>query len=266
MRTLITIGELADMMQTSTSSIRYYEKEGLIKPNTVTDNGYRLYDIHEVDRLETILYLRDLDISINQLKLMLDGYQIDDYLDVLRSSLHSLDQEIKLLKIKKIYISQKIRSAKHLKKFKNTYRIVKSKERHYLEIHKGKIFDYTIKEIYEILKAKNIRWLNQTHEYQIISMDYQSFQLCSNINPHSIASQHEEVLVLEEGDYLVYGFFVDPSEPIDQAILKKIKLFKDYLFEHELKTQGSLITLENLHLSEFNLQKLYIELQQKVKI
>ena len=71
LRKYLTIGEFADIMKVSTSSIRYYEKEGLLSPCKVDDNGYRLYDFDEIYRMETILLLRKLDVPLKQLKILM---------------------------------------------------------------------------------------------------------------------------------------------------------------------------------------------------
>lgn len=261
MRTMLTIGELADLMQINTSSIRYYEKMGLISPQRIDSNGYRLFDVGEVDLLETILVLRDLDVSITQIQSMLDGYQIDDYLNILTTSLQSLDQEILRLKNKKDYIQKKIQYANHLKEFGNTYRIHPIEERFYRRLHEGKLFDYSMKEVYEVLKSKDIQWLNSKHEYHIISTNYQAFHLCTQESTKKHSLLMDDLLILPAGLYLTYGFFLDPADKMDPIIQEVIGRFKQHIHENNLQTRGDLITMENLHCSEFNLQKLYYEIQ-----
>ena len=41
---MLTIGKLAALTETSTDTLRYYEREGLIEPAERTRSGYRLYD------------------------------------------------------------------------------------------------------------------------------------------------------------------------------------------------------------------------------
>jgi DNA-binding transcriptional MerR regulator len=258
---MLTIGELADLMKISTSSIRYYEKMGLISPQKTDHNGYRLYDIGEVDRMDIILVLRGLDISIAKIKPMLDGYQIDDYLDILSDSLGSLDREIQKLNNKKDYIKKKIQSALHLKEFGNTYQIHKMDTRLYRRLHEGKLFDYNVKEVYEILKAKDIQWLDSKHEYQIISSNYRIFHLCTKENELDSALPAKDSLILPAGYYLTYGFFIEPSEHMEEITRKEIRRFEDHIRTNDLQICGDLITMENLHCSEFNLQKLYFEIQ-----
>ncbi len=218
----------------------------------------------EVDRLETILVLRDLDISIAQIQSMLDGYQIDDYLDILTDSLCSLDREIQSLKSKKIYIRNKIQLAHHLKEFGNTYRIHHIEKRLYRRLHEGKLYDYTMKEIYEILKKKKIQWLDSKHEYQIISTDNKVFHLCSQEKNWNLDMPLDDLLILPAGLHLTYGFFLEPSHEMEQLIQYEIGRFKQHIVKNNLQVQGNLVTLENLHCSEFNLQKLYYEIQMQL--
>ncbi len=40
---MYTVGELAKMAGVSARTLRYYDREGLLKPSAVTEAGYRLY-------------------------------------------------------------------------------------------------------------------------------------------------------------------------------------------------------------------------------
>jgi MerR family transcriptional regulator, Zn(II)-responsive regulator of zntA len=50
------IGEVAEMLNTTVRTIKYYEEEGLLVPHR-TDGGTRLYSEHHIDRLRAILHL-----------------------------------------------------------------------------------------------------------------------------------------------------------------------------------------------------------------
>ena len=49
-----TIGELAKAADVPTSTIRYYERAGLLKPSTRTLSNYRLYSDEQLQRLRFI--------------------------------------------------------------------------------------------------------------------------------------------------------------------------------------------------------------------
>lgn len=62
------INEVESKTGLSKKSIRYYEEVGLIKPKRVGTNDYRTYTESDIIVLQKIKFLRELDISINDLK------------------------------------------------------------------------------------------------------------------------------------------------------------------------------------------------------
>lgn len=48
------IGELAKLAEVATSTLRYYERAGLLKPSDRTDGNYRFYDNKALERLRFI--------------------------------------------------------------------------------------------------------------------------------------------------------------------------------------------------------------------
>jgi Cd(II)/Pb(II)-responsive transcriptional regulator len=53
-------------------TIRYYEKYGLLPPPARRDNGYRSYGAPHLERLTFIRHCRALDISLAEIKRLLD--------------------------------------------------------------------------------------------------------------------------------------------------------------------------------------------------
>ncbi|MGB5109350.1 MAG: Cd(II)/Pb(II)-responsive transcriptional regulator [Formosimonas sp.] len=58
------IRQLANALNISTESIRYYEKEGLLTAPARADNGYRIYQQSHLEQLAFIKHCRLLDISM----------------------------------------------------------------------------------------------------------------------------------------------------------------------------------------------------------
>lgn len=61
------IKEVEQIVGLAKENIRYYEKEGLIKPER-NDNNYREYSLEDSKRLKKIKFLRELGISISDIK------------------------------------------------------------------------------------------------------------------------------------------------------------------------------------------------------
>lgn len=76
------------------ANIRFYEKEGLITPSR-TPNGYRDYSEEDLTQLKTIIILRKLGISVQQIADILDG--VLPLQDALDTNIQALQEEIKRL-------------------------------------------------------------------------------------------------------------------------------------------------------------------------
>lgn len=72
-----TVKELADLAGVSARTLRYYDQIGLLKPARVTESGYRIYGPHEVDLLQQILFYRELDVGLDQIKAIVSTPDFD---------------------------------------------------------------------------------------------------------------------------------------------------------------------------------------------
>lgn len=72
---LQTIGQLAKQVGVRTSTLRYYETEGLLKPTRRTEAGYRLYDEQAEQTLRFIQRAQRLGFSLDDIRTLLDGWQ-----------------------------------------------------------------------------------------------------------------------------------------------------------------------------------------------
>lgn len=71
---LMLIGEIAEFFGVSRKAIRLYEKKGIIKPVKVdAKNGYRYYSAEQVQQLNSLLELKALGFSLDEIKTVMDG-------------------------------------------------------------------------------------------------------------------------------------------------------------------------------------------------
>lgn len=63
-----TVQKLAKLAGISTRALRYYDEKGILKPARINSSGYRIYGQHEVDRLQQILFYRELGVSLESIK------------------------------------------------------------------------------------------------------------------------------------------------------------------------------------------------------
>jgi DNA-binding transcriptional MerR regulator len=63
-----TINKLAKLSGVSTRTLRYYDEIGLLVPARVSSNGYRIYGQNEVVQLQQILFFREMDMPLADIK------------------------------------------------------------------------------------------------------------------------------------------------------------------------------------------------------
>lgn len=75
-----SIGEMAAIHQTTIKTLRYYDQIDLFKPAIVApDSGYRYYTTEQFEQLNTIQYLKQLGLSLKEIKAHLDKRDINHF-------------------------------------------------------------------------------------------------------------------------------------------------------------------------------------------
>lgn len=63
-----TVQKLGKMAGVSTRTLRYYDEIGILKPARISSSGYRIYGQAQVDRLQQILFYRELGVSLESIR------------------------------------------------------------------------------------------------------------------------------------------------------------------------------------------------------
>jgi DNA-binding transcriptional MerR regulator len=71
--TLLQIGEVADRVGLSLRTVRYYEEQGLLTPESRTSGGFRLYSEEQVDRLALIKQMKPIGFTVQEMRELLDA-------------------------------------------------------------------------------------------------------------------------------------------------------------------------------------------------
>lgn len=92
---LLTIGQFAAMHGINKKTLMWYDEIGLFRPASVNpENGYRYYDYHQSPVLETILLLRDLDVSIHEIQDFMKDRSAGNLKQLLEEKMADLDKQI----------------------------------------------------------------------------------------------------------------------------------------------------------------------------
>ena len=102
-----TVNEVSKLTGVSVRTLHHYDAIGLLKPTTVSEAGYRLYDDTALERLQQILLFRELEFPLKEIKSILDSPDFD--------RCKALEQQIALLTLKKEHLEKLIDLACEIK-------------------------------------------------------------------------------------------------------------------------------------------------------
>jgi DNA-binding transcriptional MerR regulator len=88
-----SVNKLAVLAGVSTRTLRYYDQIGLLTPKRISSNGYRIYGREEVDKLQQILFFRELGIPLEEIKNILSDENFD--------SRRALEEHLKALELRR---------------------------------------------------------------------------------------------------------------------------------------------------------------------
>lgn len=72
-----TIKEVSEIAGISIRTLRYYDEIGLLKPAQLTEAGYRLYDDDALAKLQLILFFKELDCPLKDIRKILNDPDYD---------------------------------------------------------------------------------------------------------------------------------------------------------------------------------------------
>jgi MerR family copper efflux transcriptional regulator len=70
---LLQIGEVAERVGLSLRTVRYYEEQGLLTPQTRSAGGFRLFGEEQVDRLALIKQMKPIGFTVQEMRELLDA-------------------------------------------------------------------------------------------------------------------------------------------------------------------------------------------------
>jgi DNA-binding transcriptional MerR regulator len=90
---MFTVKQLSKLAGVTPRTLHYYDEIGLLKPTHVGDNGYRYYGEESILRLQQILFYRELDLPLEDIKKIM-GRRDFDVLGALYSHKDALQKQI----------------------------------------------------------------------------------------------------------------------------------------------------------------------------
>lgn len=103
-----TVREVSEMTGVSVRALHHYDEIGLLKPSSITESGYRLYDDKALERLHTILLFRELEFPLKEIRQIMESPSFDPT--------EALEQQIELLEKKYRHIGRLIALASEIQR------------------------------------------------------------------------------------------------------------------------------------------------------
>ena len=72
-----TVKEVSNLTGISVRTLHYYDEIGLLKPTSYSEGGYRLYDDKALERLQQILFFREFDMPLLDIREIMDNPDLD---------------------------------------------------------------------------------------------------------------------------------------------------------------------------------------------
>ena len=73
-----TVKDLAEIAGISRRSLRHYDEIGLLKPGRINSSGYRIYTQKEIDKLQQILFYRELGVTLKDIQKIVNSKGFDE--------------------------------------------------------------------------------------------------------------------------------------------------------------------------------------------
>ena len=67
-----TVKEVSRLTGLSIRTLRYYDEIGLLKPGRDSENGYRLYDDKALERLQEIMFLKEMELPLETIRRLVE--------------------------------------------------------------------------------------------------------------------------------------------------------------------------------------------------
>ena len=106
-----TVKDVSKLTGISVRTLHYYDEIGLFKPTSYSEGGYRLYDDKALERLQQILFFREFDMPLLEIKAVMENPALDRD-TILRS-------QKKMLQLKKDRLNRLISSIDDILKGEN---------------------------------------------------------------------------------------------------------------------------------------------------
>lgn len=253
MKKFYKIGDVSKIYNISTDILRYYEKIGLLIPDSRKENGYRYYSEKQLWKLSNIRNLRKLGVGLKEITEFLETRSITKTEKMIDFQLEKIDKTIEQLLLLKSELENKKNNIIYFKNFKDYEKpMIKELDERYIYLTQG-IFkeeseiNLELKRLKDKVEEENNFLFTESEIGTIISQEDWEIGKYNDYSGTFIISKDKTNTTLEKGIYLTY-FFKGDYKNIDEHY-EKIKIYMD---RNKYKAKGNIIELYHIeiHITE----------------
>lgn len=244
MKDKFLIGELSKIFNISTDTLRHYDKIDLIKPGYNEYNDYRTYSIRDFFKLSRILFLKNLDISLSDIKKYMGNKNTNNLLNLLKSKEEEIELKINKLVNLRNKIQTKLEMFEHVEDELDQIIVKKIPQRigEFIDVNHLKTDDemkQTLKRNVDYLKISS--WLIEGQIYTSLAKEdmdkgiFNQFRYFIEIVPID-SDFSRQLKVIPEGEY-VCTTFVGPY----RDMVKHYQLLVRWIEENGYQIAGDSI-------------------------
>lgn len=238
--TMKTISQVASLTGISTRTLQYYDEIDLLRPSELTPSGYRLYDDEALQKLQQILFYKELNFKLNEIKEILQKPEYDkieafkkqkkllslkrNRIDKLIALLEKLEKGEACMSFKEFDLSEYIEALEQFKKDKSEEVI-----RHWGSLENFSQFIQKVRDDESKLAQIAVKQFGSVEKYtEAMKYNLEHFsELMDQIN--EVSQNADEILKKSDELFLqlTADMSKDPASEEIQGIVKEIVEFTD---------------------------------------
>lgn len=252
MKRYYKIGELVNLYNVGRDSIKYYEDLKILNPSR-DKNGYRIYDIDDICKLNLIRELRNLNIPMKEIKIYLEDRNIESTKKMLEKEINIIHEKIAELDKQKNNIINRLKVINNGIKERNLgeVEVMNINKRKALKVdgnvNNNENIDFLIQKMRKVLENR----------FYILGNDNIGSIFDKNSLEKGIVNKYEHVIVFLDDDSLDYNFEIPEGEYLTctyKGSYENNKVYLTRLYEYaetnNLKIVGEPMEIYKVDISE----------------
>lgn len=225
-----TAGQFAKLHHLNKRTLHYYDDIHLFSPVHKAENGYRYYAYYQSAELENILSLRELGMSIEEIKNYLKHPNADTFLKIAIQKSHEIDKQIKRLQKLKTILHKKQNALAYCSQINDgTIEVIQFPKRFFL-LTPMHFKETSLTDMEQVMTHLEIAWEYSTYKTgcgSYISLDkirHRQFEIYDGLfTPIDKPQKNIEIQIRPEGNYLC-GYCIGDWDKIP-ALYEKMLTF-----------------------------------------